>query len=148
MGLRRSLLAWLLVIFQFVFIGLILITSPVFDLKIWVIVMILIGLALGLWSIQTIRLGNFNISPLPKPHGIMIAHGPYRLIRHPMYTAILLVCWPLVLGHFSWLRLVMVVGLTIVLIAKLHLEESYLKKAFVAYLAYTRVSKKLIPFIW
>ena len=148
MGLRRSLLAWLLVFLQFLFIGLILVTSPVFQLKIWVIIMILLGLAFGLWAIQTIRLGNFNISPLPKPHGIMIAHGPYHFVRHPMYTSILMVCWPLVLGHFTWLRLAMVICLTLVLVVKLHLEESYLKKAYIAYLEYTRTSKKLIPFVW
>lgn len=148
MGLRRSLLVWLLVSLQFLFIGLILISSPVSQLKWWVIVMILLGFAVGLWAIQTIRLGNFNISPLAKPGGIMIAHGPYHVVRHPMYTAILLVCWPLVIGHFSWLRLVLVVGLTLVLVVKLYIEESYLKKAFIAYREYTLTSKKLIPFVW
>lgn len=148
MGLRRSLLVWLLVSLQFLFIGLILISSPVSQLKWWVIVMILLGFAVGLWAIQTIRLGNFNISPLAKPGGIMIAHGPYQIVRHPMYTAILLVCWPLVIGHFSWLRLVLVVGLTLVLVVKLYIEESYLKKAFIAYREYTLTSKKLIPFVW
>lgn len=148
MGLRRSLMAWLLVILQFVFIGLILISSPYTQLKWWVIVMMILGVALGLWAIQTIRLGNFNISPLLKPGGIMIASGPYHFVRHPMYTAILLVCWPLVLGHFSWWKLGFVVALTLVLVVKLHLEESYLKKAFVAYQEYSRRSKRLIPFVW
>ncbi len=148
MGLRRSLLAWLLVFLQFLFIGLVLISSPVTHLQWWVIAMIILGVAVGLWAIQTIRLGNFNISPLLKPGGIMIAHGPYHFVRHPMYTAILLVCWPLVIGHFSWWRLGFVLTLTLVLVVKLHLEESYLKKAFVAYREYTRTSRKLIPFVW
>ncbi|MDY0103054.1 MAG: methyltransferase [Lentimicrobium sp.] len=148
MGLRRSLLAWILVFLQFLFIGLVFISSPVTQLKWWVIVFIFLGIALGLWAIQTIRLGNFNISPLLKPGGIMIAHGPYHFVRHPMYTAILLVCWPLVIGHFSWLRLAMVLCLSLILVVKLHLEENYLKKAFSAYREYTRTSKKLIPFVW
>ena len=148
MGLRRSLIAWLLVLLQFLFIGLILISGPYAQLKWWVIVMMILGVALGLWAIQTIRLGNFNISPLLKPGGIMIASGPYHFVRHPMYTAILLVCWPLVLGHFSWWKLGFAVALTLVLVVKLHLEESYLKKAFVAYQEYSRRSKRLIPFVW
>jgi len=148
MGRRKSYLAWLLVILQFLFIGLIFITSPLMHLKPWVILFILAGIALGLYAIQTIRLGNFNISPHVKPNGKLIAHGPYRLVRHPMYTAILLTCWPLVLGHFSYLRLGFVVGLTIVLIIKLHIEEQYLTMAFPAYLEYTKSSKKLIPFVW
>lgn len=148
MGLRRSLLAWLLVFLQFLFISLVFISSPVTQLKWWVIVLIILGVALGLWAIQTMRLGNFNISPLPKPGGLMIASGPYHFIRHPMYTAILLVCWPMVLGHFGWWKLGFVVLLTLVLVVKLHLEESYLKQAFVAYREYSRTSKKLIPFVW
>lgn len=148
MGLHRSLMAWLLVFLQFLFIGLIVVSSPITQLKWWVIVFIILGVLLGLWAIQTIRLGNFNISPLPKPGGNMIAHGPYHFIRHPMYTAILLVCWPLVIAHFSWWKLGFVVALTLVLVVKLHLEESFLKKAFAAYREYSRTSKKLIPFVW
>lgn len=138
----------MLVMLQFLFIGLIVVTSPLLHLKLWVILFILAGIALGLYAIQTIRLGNFNISPHVKPNGRLIAHGPYRLVRHPMYTAILLTCWPMAIGHFSYLRLGFVVGLTLVLIAKLHIEEQYLTKAFDAYREYTRTSKKLIPFIY
>ena len=148
MGRHKSYLAWLLVMFQFLFIGLIVITSPLTQLKPWVILFILAGVGLGFYAIQTIRLGNFNISPHVKPNGKLIAHGPYRLVRHPMYTAILITCWPMVLGHFSYYRLGFVLGLTIVLIVKLHIEEQYLKQAFPAYLDYTKTSKKLIPFFW
>jgi protein-S-isoprenylcysteine O-methyltransferase Ste14 len=148
LGRRKSYLAWLLVMFQFLFIGIILLTSPLTNLKLWVILFILLGIALGLYAIYTIRIGNFNISPHVKPDGIMIAHGPYRFIRHPMYTAILVTCWPLVLGHFDYIRLICVIGLTIVLIVKLHIEEQYLTQAFGAYREYTGTSKKLIPFIW
>ena len=148
LGRRKSYLAWLLVMFQFLFIGVIVLTSPLTNLKLWVILFILLGIALGLYAIYTIRIGNFNISPHVKPDGIMIAHGPYRLIRHPMYTAILITCWPLVLGHFSFTGLLCVTGLTIVLIIKLHIEEQYLTQAFGAYREYTTTSKKLFPFIW
>lgn len=148
MGKRRSYLAWILVFMQFLLIGLILLTSPVTNLKLWVIGFILAGIALGLYAIYTIRIGNFNISPHVKPHGRMVAHGPYRLMRHPMYTAILLTIWPMVAGHFSYTRLAFAIALTIVLVVKLHIEEDYLKKAFIPYREYTRKTFKLIPFIW
>lgn len=148
MGRRKSTIAWLLVMLQFLCIGLILLTSPLMHLKSWVIIFMLTGIALGLYAIYTIRVGNFNISPMVRPNGIMIAHGPYRFIRHPMYTAILITCLPMVVGHFSFLRLSLAVALTIVLIVKLHIEEQYLKHAFPAYRDYTGSSKKLIPFLW
>lgn len=148
MGRRKSYIAWLLVFLQFLLIGLIVITSPLTSLKIWVIGFILAGIALGLYSIYTIRIGNFNITPHVKPYGKLIAHGPYRIMRHPMYTAILITIWPMVAGHFSYPRLAFAILLTIVLIIKLHIEEGYLKKAFIPYLEYTRHTYKLIPFIW
>ncbi len=148
MGLRKSLLAWMLVFMQFVLIGLIVLTSPLFSLKLWVICSIMLGIALGLYSIYTIRIGNFNITPDVSPHGQMVASGPYRILRHPMYTAILITIWPMVAGHFSYLRLAFAILLTLVLIVKLHIEEGYLKKAFIPYMEYTRNTYKLIPFIW
>lgn len=148
MGLRKSLLAWMLVFMQFVLIGLIVLTSPLFSLKLWVICSIMLGIALGLYAIYTIRIGNFNITPDVSPHGQMVASGPYRIMRHPMYTAILITIWPMVAGHFSYLRLAFAILLTLVLIVKLHIEEGYLKKAFIPYREYTRTTYKLIPFIW
>ncbi len=148
MGKHKKYLAWLLVFLQFLLIGLIVITSPLISLKLWVMGCMLAGIALGLYSIYTIRIGNFNITPHVKPYGKMVAHGPYRLLRHPMYTAILLTIWPMVAGHFSPLRLGFAILLSLVLIIKLHIEEGYLKRAFRPYLEYTKTTYKLIPYIW
>lgn len=48
------------------------------------------GLALGLWALAVNRPGNFNIWPLPREGGRLILGGPYRWVRHPMYSALLL----------------------------------------------------------
>lgn len=48
------------------------------------------GLALGLWAVTADRPGNFNIRPVPRAGGQLIDRGPYRWIRHPMYSALLL----------------------------------------------------------
>ena len=47
-------------------------------------------MALGLWALSANRPGNFNIRPEPKTDGQLVQTGPYRWIRHPMYTAVLL----------------------------------------------------------
>ena len=148
LGKYRLYLAWMLVFLQFTLIGIIVLTSPLFNLKMWVIGFVFAGVVLGLYSIYTIRIGNFNITPHVKPHGQMVAHGPYRILRHPMYTAILLTVWPLAAGHFSYWRLGAALALTLVLAVKIQLEEGYLKQAFLPYLEYTRNTYKLIPFIW
>jgi protein-S-isoprenylcysteine O-methyltransferase Ste14 len=48
------------------------------------------GGGLGLWALRANRPGNFHIRPTPHPQGRLVRHGPYRWLRHPMYTAVLL----------------------------------------------------------
>ena len=47
------------------------------------------GSALGGWALAANRPGNFNIRPTPRAGGRLVQAGPYRWIRHPMYTAVL-----------------------------------------------------------
>jgi protein-S-isoprenylcysteine O-methyltransferase Ste14 len=137
-----------MVILQFTMLGLLFFTGPVITHRWYAILLMFIGGLVGLWAIWTITLGNLSIMPYVKEGGKMVAKGPYRFIRHPMYTGLILVGWGLVLGYYTPLRLVFVLILTLALVIKLHLEETYLKKAFQPYSEYTRQTKKLIPFIW
>lgn len=142
------LLTWSMVFLQFIALGLIIFTGPLIKIAWWAHLIVLVGVFIGLWAIYTIRLGNFNISPYVKEGGIMVAKGPYRYIRHPMYTGLILISYALVAAHFTPLRLLFVILLTLALVVKLHLEEKLLKKAFQPYKEYTKKTKKLIPFIW
>ena len=45
------------------------------------------SVALIAWAIIHNRPGNFNIRPTPKVRGVLVTTGPYRWIRHPMYTS-------------------------------------------------------------
>ena len=47
------------------------------------------AIALGLWALSAHRPGNFNIRPLPRERGHLVQHGPYRWVRHPMYSALI-----------------------------------------------------------
>jgi len=44
---------------------------------------------LGLWALSCNRPGNFNIRPTPRAGGQLVQQGPYRWIRHPMYSAVM-----------------------------------------------------------
>ncbi len=141
-------LAWSMVVLQFLMLGLIVFTGPLIPGNWWSVAIMIPGGFLGLWAIYTIRLGNLSVSPYVKDGGYMVAKGPYRFIRHPMYTGLILISWALVAGHFSTIRLIFVLILTVALVVKLHLEEEYLKKSFQPYSDYIKRTKKLIPFIW
>ena len=110
--------------------------------------MILSGLILGIWAIIRAHPLRINILPLPHPRGQLITFGPYRYIRHPMYSAQLLVtlAWVIDGGLVSqWLFWTLYV---IVLIIKLKYEERNLTEQFENYREYRLRTQHLLPFIW
>jgi protein-S-isoprenylcysteine O-methyltransferase Ste14 len=106
------------------------------------------GIAIGIWAFTVMGIGNMNISPLVKQGAVLVTRGPYRLIRHPMYLAVLLVIWPLIIDHLSLMRIAAGFVLTADLIIKMLFEESLLKKQFAEYKAYMKTTKRLIPVIF
>ncbi len=106
------------------------------------------GTAIGIWAIIVMGIGNINISPLMKEGAVLVTRGPYRVIRHPMYLAVLLVIWPLIIDDFSVMRITAGFILTLDLIIKILFEENLLKKQFAEYEAYMKTTKRLIPVIF
>ena len=86
--------------------------------------------------------------PEPSANATLITNGPYKFIRHPMYTAVLLFCVGLLICNFSLLRTVLVTALIIVLIIKLTLEEKLLLQKFEAYQDYHKQTYRLIPLVF
>lgn len=107
-----------------------------------------IGIVLGLWAIYTIKFGNFNIQPEVKSD-YLVKNGPYKWIRNPMYTAVLLFYSPLIISDFTWLKLMVFLVLFITLMMKIYSEEQFLSLKFSNdYLIYKSKTKRLIPFVF
>lgn len=106
------------------------------------------SVALAAWTLLHNRLGNFNIHPTPKVHGVLVTTGPYRWIRHPMYTSVLLggaaLAWPsgLLVGWVAWSALAMV------LLQKSRLEERWMGERHPGYAAYMLRSKRFLPWLF
>ncbi|MDP2838230.1 MAG: isoprenylcysteine carboxylmethyltransferase family protein [Candidatus Moranbacteria bacterium] len=106
-----------------------------------------IGVILGLWAVLVMR---FRVSVLPdvQEHQTLIVAGPYCLIRHPMYTAVLLVTlsWVLLkIDAFSITAWLLLLG---DLMAKINYEEKLLRAKFPEYDTYTKKTMRLIPWIY
>lgn len=104
------------------------------------------AILLGLWAAKTMR--KFNIVPDPREDCILVCHGPYRWVRHPMYFSLILYFTPLVIEYGTSLRWGLWAVLLLDLVVKLLYEERLLTCKLTGYAAYCQRSKRLIPFLW
>lgn len=75
--------------------------------------------------------------------------GLYGVIRHPMYTATILLylAIPIVLG--SWIAFVIMLSYPVIIIFRIRNEEKVLEQGLEGYSEYKqKVKYRLIPFIW
>lgn len=109
---------------------------------------VVLGLAWMGWTMTANRPGNFNVRPEPKPGSRLATHGPYRLMRHPMYFGVLLSFFGCLIVWPAWWKLAAWLALVVLLIVKAHREETGLRKQFPEYAEYARGRRFLVPWLW
>ena len=109
----------------------------------YVVIQVALILADGLW------LGK-NATPLPHPRAgaPLVDSGPFRLVRHPMYSGGVFFAFGWALYVRGPLTLVYAVALLVFADIKARREEQWLREAFPGYDAYERRVRKLIPFVY
>ena len=102
-----------------------------------------------LWSFRT--LGHyFTFTVQTSPDQQVVTTGPYRFVRHPAYTALLLAVAAVGLLIGNWLSLVVLVGaVTGALVYRITVEERALERDIgPAYREYAATHKRLVPYVW
>jgi protein-S-isoprenylcysteine O-methyltransferase Ste14 len=145
---RRT--AWLMVLGQFVLLGLIVglpgghdWTLPpdvargcIVASVIGVLVMVVAATALG---------RGLSAAPLPNEHTRLRTTGLYRHVRHPIYTGLLLFAIAFSARSGSaWVAAACVL-LVVLINVKARWEERHLKERFPDYVAYARRTSRFIP---
>ena len=108
----------------------------------------MIGLLIGLWALVHNRLGNFNIRPDIKHGCVMVNSGPYRFVRHPMYTSVLFMMLGVLIAAPTLLEMIFFIALFLVLSAKALREERLWCDHHQGYTAYKNGTKMFIPKLW
>jgi len=145
---RPAVASFLLVGGQFLLLGYLALSGPVWP---WASSAMILGAAamiLGLWAVGSMRWRQFHVFPEPGQDVSLVTAGPYRWIRHPMYTAVLLFGLALALNAPRLERWAVWVALALVLILKLTREERLLLARFPAYAGYRQRSWRLVPWVY
>ncbi|MBN1567651.1 MAG: isoprenylcysteine carboxylmethyltransferase family protein [Acidobacteria bacterium] len=117
----------------------------------WALVMggfiCLVGLFVTLWARWTLA-GNWSSDVTFRQGHELIRRGPYRFVRHPIYTGLLTMCLgtAIEIGRLrSWLALPLMMA---ALLIKLKQEEAFLLRHFPdEYQPYRKQVKAIIPFV-
>jgi protein-S-isoprenylcysteine O-methyltransferase Ste14 len=116
----------------------------------WIgVIIICLGLFLRYWSIHI--LGKYFSTTIELEESQKIVQkGPYKWIRHPSYSGIILFSIGYGIAVQNWLSLIIAVSLpTIALLYRIKIEEETLAKGVgTEYEVYQKKTKKLIPGIW
>jgi protein-S-isoprenylcysteine O-methyltransferase Ste14 len=133
---------------QMVCILFLLVKIPALNSDPWALIVSFFGLLLGFWAIVTMKLDNLSVTPDIKQDARLVTTGPYKVIRHPMYSAVLLTFFPFILDRPSVFLTIVYIALLTTLLIKLNYEEHLLKEHFKEYATYAKTSWRLIPFIY
>jgi protein-S-isoprenylcysteine O-methyltransferase Ste14 len=107
------------------------------------------GVVLRLWCFRT--LGRyFTVTVQTSSDQPVIMKGPYRVLRHPSYAALLLVVMGVGLLIGNWLALAgLTAAVSCALVFRIHVEEDALVRELGdEYRKYAATHKRLVPFVW
>jgi protein-S-isoprenylcysteine O-methyltransferase Ste14 len=115
----------------------------------WIVGLVLMGAGVVLVVRGSRDLGR-NLTPTPRPRdgSVLVQHGAYGLVRHPLYGGqiIMAVGWGLVAASLTTLLLAGLLGVFFDL--KSRREEAWLSARYPAYPAYAARTRKLIPWVY
>ena len=107
------------------------------------------GLAVRVWAVLTLG-GSFSTFVRADAGQAVVTHGPYRWVRHPSYTGLLLIALGLGLGARNWLSLLIcAVVPALGLLPRIAVEEAELARVLgEEYRGYQRTTRRLVPGLW
>ena len=105
------------------------------------------GLGFAIWA--RVHIGrNWGTPMMQKAEPELVTSGPYRLVRHPIYSGILVAGVGTTVA-LSWPLLTVVALAGIYFVYSATVEERYMTEKFPdAYTAYKRSTKMLVPFVF
>lgn len=107
------------------------------------------GVSLRYWGIFHLR-HQFTRHVVVRPQDELVSSGPYRFLRHPLYTGLLFITLGFSLYFLHWAVALIGTGLTaLALLYRIRIEEGMLTRHFgQSYVSWSKSRKRLFPFIY
>jgi protein-S-isoprenylcysteine O-methyltransferase Ste14 len=102
---------------------------------------------LVLWARITFGRRSFHAAANPTEGGL-VTTGPYRHIRHPIYTAACLFGWAGVLANMSVVSVALGGLLILGAVMRMLTEERLVVQRYPAYRQYAQTTKRMVPYVF
>jgi len=113
------------------------------------IAIVLQTIAVGLMVWARIAFGSRSFHAAANPTaGGLVTSGPYKYIRHPIYTAGNLFGWASIAVHPSLLSVALGVLLLLGGFTRMFIEERLVKETYPEYAEYAKTTKRMIPYVF
>jgi protein-S-isoprenylcysteine O-methyltransferase Ste14 len=99
------------------------------------------------WARVTFGRRSFHAVANPTGGGL-VTSGPYRHIRHPIYTSMCLLTWAGAAGHWSWSAGLCGVLVLAGAVMRIKCEEKLVTARYPEYAAYAAKTWRMIPFVY
>ena len=115
----------------------------------WIIAAIL-GLGAALLLLKGLLDLGQQLTPLPYPkdEGQLVQSGVYSLVRHPLYSGVILLALSWAIFQLSLSHFLGAIALFIFFDVKARREENWLTEKYADYADYRQRVKKLIPWLY
>jgi protein-S-isoprenylcysteine O-methyltransferase Ste14 len=103
-----------------------------------------LAVALLIWARITFGRRSFHAAANPTEGGL-VTSGPYRYIRHPIYTAASLFGWASIITHPSFTSVAFGVLLFLGSLTRMLAEERLVRQRYPQYVEYSKTTKRMLP---
>jgi protein-S-isoprenylcysteine O-methyltransferase Ste14 len=105
------------------------------------------AVVLMIWARMAFGRRSFHALANPTEGGL-VTTGPYRFIRHPIYTAVCLFAAPGVIAHWSWSSALLGALVVVCALFRMLAEERLLAARYPAYRQYAASTWRMVPFLF
>ena len=107
----------------------------------------IVAILFMVWARFTFGMRSFHATA-NTTEGALITHGPYAIVRNPIYAAAIAFTWVGVAVHFEPVSALLGLVVAAGMLVRIFSEEKFLRPHYPDYASYERRVKRLVPFVF